>query len=113
MTEENNMTVTEAAIEHVLEKLSKRGKGLGIRIAVKETGCSGLEYVMEYVDEEQKADHVVPVHEKFSIYIDPKSLVSVKSTNIDYVKEGLNEGFVFNNPNEKGRCGCGESFTTE
>lgn len=104
------VNLTEVAAQHVVSYLDNRGKGLGIRLAVKTTGCSGLMYVLEPVDEIQPEDH------KFSsqgvdVYVDPKSLVYVDGTEMDYVKQGLNEGFEFKNPNVQGECGCGESFT--
>lgn len=104
------VNLTETAAQHVVSYLDNRGKGLGIRLAVKTTGCSGLMYVLEPVDEVQPEDL------KFSsqgvdVYVDPKSLVYVDGTEMDYVKQGLNEGFEFKNPNVQGECGCGESFT--
>lgn len=105
-----SVTMTEAAAEHVRHYLANRGKGEGVRVSVSTTGCSGLAYALEFVDD------VKPEDEKFeslgvTIYVDPKSLVYVNGTEMDYVKEGLNEGFEFNNPNAKAECGCGESFT--
>jgi len=104
------ISLTELAAEKVKTQLERRGKGLGIRVAVKTTGCSGLSYVMEYVD--------VPLPEDMSfvsqgvhVFVDPKSLVYVDGVEMDWVRNGLNEGFDFTNPNEKARCGCGESFT--
>ncbi|OGT31223.1 MAG: iron-sulfur cluster assembly protein IscA [Gammaproteobacteria bacterium RIFCSPHIGHO2_12_FULL_35_23] len=91
--------------------MAKRGKGVGIRVGVKTTGCSGLAYVLEFVDEERMGDKVVPFAEDLAVYIDPKAFEYLKGSTLDYVKRGLNEGFEFINPNEKGRCGCGESFT--
>lgn len=104
------ITLTSAAIAHVEKKLAERGKGVGIRIATKRTGCSGLQYVLEYVDEAQVGDQQFPINDGFSIYVDAKSFQYLKGSQLDYVKHGLNEGFEFINPNEKGRCGCGESF---
>ena len=105
-----DVSLTEKAAEHVVGYLENRGKGVGIRLAVKTTGCSGLMYVLEPVDEVQPEDL------RFSsrgvdVYVDPKSLVYVKGTEMDYVRQGLNEGFEFRNPNVQGECGCGESFT--
>jgi iron-sulfur cluster assembly protein len=103
------ITLTEKAAEKVKLQLTKRGKGLGIRIGVKTTGCSGLAYVLEYVDAIFEGDRIFEsngVH----IYIDSKSLVYLGGLTIDWVRNGLNEGFNFTNPNEKDRCGCGESF---
>ena len=101
--------MTEAAARHVNRYLSKRGKGVGVRWGVKTTGCSGLAYKLEYVDELATEDVVFEVH-GLKILIDPKSLPYLEGTELDFVREGLNEGFKFNNPNERDRCGCGESF---
>lgn len=103
------LTLTEVAKEKIQTNLSKRGKGLGIRIGVKTTGCSGLAYVLEYVDKKDINDIEIPVN-PYSVFVDPKSSVYLIGMTIDYVKKGLNEGFEFVNPNEKDRCGCGESF---
>ena len=103
------ISVTDKAKEKIVYSLQKRGKGLGIRIGVKTTGCSGLAYVLEYVDQPNPEDIKVDC-EGCSIYVDPKSCAYVQGMTIDYVRNGLNEGFEFVNPNEKDRCGCGESF---
>jgi len=104
------ISMTSVAAEHVNQYLAKRGGGVGIRLAVKTTGCSGMMYVLEPVDEEQPEDEVFESN-GVKVFIDPKSLVYVDGTEMDYVKQGLNEGFEFRNPNVKGECGCGESFT--
>ncbi len=104
------MTLTPAAATHVAGFLANRGKGDGVRVAVKTSGCSGLAYVLEFVDGADTADQVFESH-GVKIYVDPKSLVYLDGTQMDFVKEGLNEGFKFTNPNQKGECGCGESFT--
>ncbi len=103
------ITLTETAAEHVKNYLQNRGKGKGLRLAVKTTGCSGMAYVLEFVDETDASDKVFESN-GVSIFVDPKSLVYVDGTELDYGKEGLNEGFKFNNPNVKDECGCGESF---
>lgn len=103
------VSLTEAAARHVTRYLSKRGKGVGVRLGVKTTGCSGLAYKLEYVDEIASEDIVFEDH-GVKVLIDPKSLSYIDGTQLDYVREGLNEGFRFNNPNERDRCGCGESF---
>lgn len=103
------VTVSESAAKHVQSYLSKRGKGIGIRLGVKTTGCSGLAYVLEFVDEPEIDDHVFE-SEGIRVVIAPKSLVYLDGTHLDFVKEGLNEGFKFTNPNVKDECGCGESF---
>ena len=103
------VTMTEAAARHVTRYLAKRGKGVGVRLGVKTTGCSGLAYKLEYVDEiatEAEGYEGLPG----GVLIDPKSLAYIDGTELDFVREGLNEGFRFNNPNERDRCGCGESF---
>lgn len=104
------VAVTEEAAGHVLRQLEARGRGEGIRIAVKTSGCSGLAYVLEFVDAPDPED---ALFEDFGIklFIDPKSLVYLDGTIVDYAKEGLNEGLEFRNPNVAGECGCGESFT--
>ena len=103
------INITDTASHKVKQTLSKRGKGLGIRIAVKTTGCSGLAYVLEYVDNPD--DHDIKIDcEGCALYIDPKSCAYLQGMTIDYVRNGLNEGFEFKNPNERDRCGCGESF---
>ena len=104
------VNLTKKAAEHVASYLEERGKGVGIRLAVKTTGCSGLMYVLEPVDEVQPQD-VKFTSEGVDVFVDPKSMVYVDGTEMDYVKQGLNEGFEFKNPNVQGECGCGESFT--
>jgi len=104
------VSLTENAAKHVATYLESRGSGVGIRLAIKTTGCSGLMYVLEPVDEPQPEDI------RFNslgvdVYVDPKSMVYIDGTEMDYVKQGLNEGFEFKNPNVQGECGCGESFT--
>ena len=103
------ISITPAAAKHVNKYITKRGKGLGVRLGVKTTGCSGLAYQLEYVDE-ASPEYLVFESEGVKIHIDPKSLVYLDGTELDFVREGLNEGFRFNNPNERDRCGCGESF---
>ena len=104
-----SITLTPAAASHVQRSLVRRGKGLGVRLGIKTTGCSGLAYKIEYVDEVSPEDQVIDVH-GLKVVIDPKSLAYLDGTELDFVKEGLNEGFKFNNPNVRGECGCGESF---
>lgn len=103
------VTLTESAARHVNRYLARRGKGLGVRLGVKTTGCSGLAYKLEYVDEAAPED-VVFEDQGIKILVDPKSLPYIEGTQLDFVREGLNEGFKFDNPNERDRCGCGESF---
>lgn len=106
------ISVTETAALKIKQQIDKRGKGLGIRVGVKTTGCSGLAYTLEFVDQELNQEHD-NVFESFDVkvYIDNKSLVYLDGSIMDYQKKGLNEGFEFINPNEKDRCGCGSSFT--
>jgi iron-sulfur cluster assembly protein len=103
------ITMTQAAANHVQRYLTKRGKGIGIRLGVRTTGCSGLAYKLEFVDQVTDDDITF---ESFGVKVltDPKSLAYLDGTELDFAKEGLNEGFKFNNPNEAGKCGCGESF---
>jgi len=103
------ITVTETAQKKIKQTLARRGRGIGIRIGVKTTGCSGLAYVLEYVDAPNPADECIDC-DGCQIFIDPKSCPYVQGTTIDWVRNGLNEGFEFTNPNSRGECGCGESF---
>ena len=103
------VTLTEAAARHVNRYLSKRGRGVGVRLGVKTTGCSGLAYKLEYVDEAAAEDNVFESH-GVKVFVDPKSLPYIDGTELDFAREGLNEGFKFHNPNVKDECGCGESF---
>lgn len=103
------ITLTDAAASRVKSFLENRGKGQGLRLGVKTTGCSGMAYVLEFVDEIEDGDQVFE-HQGVKIIVNPKSMVYLDGTELDYTKEGLNEGFKFNNPNVKDMCGCGESF---
>lgn len=104
------VTLTESAAEHVKGFLANRGKGEGLRLGVKTSGCSGMAYVLEFADAIANEDQVFESN-GVKVIIDPKSLLYLDGTELDYTKEGLNEGFQFNNPNVKDSCGCGESFT--
>ncbi|WP_372882198.1 iron-sulfur cluster assembly protein IscA [Psychromonas sp.] len=104
------ITMTEAAAQHVADFLSNRGKGIGLRLGVKTSGCSGMAYVLEFVDVLNDDDEVF-IDKGIKVIVDKKSLVYLDGTELDFVKEGLNEGFEFNNPNTDGECGCGESFS--
>ncbi|WP_018692986.1 iron-sulfur cluster assembly protein IscA [Algicola sagamiensis] len=104
------ITMTQAAADRVKSFLVNRGKGVGLRVGIKTTGCSGLAYVLEFVDELNEDDEVFDIMD-VKIVVDQKSLVYIDGTELDFVKQGLNEGFEFNNPNVKDECGCGESFT--
>lgn len=103
------VTMTERAARHVAEFISKRGRGIGLRLGVRTTGCSGMAYKLEYADAVNPDDQQFESH-GVRILVDPKSLAYIDGTELDFVREGLNEGFRFNNPKEKNRCGCGESF---
>jgi len=103
------ISMTETARQFIGKQLQDRGKGLGIRVGVKTAGCSGLSYVLEFVDEIDEDDQVFG-QEDFKLIVDPKSFVYLDGLEMDFVKEGLNEGLQFNNPNMKNECGCGESF---
>ena len=104
------VSMTQSAATHVQNFLTKRGKGVGLRLGVKTTGCSGMAYKLEYADTVENNDQVF---ESFGVklLVDPKSLPYIDGTELDFVREGLNEGFKFHNPNVKDECGCGESFT--
>ena len=104
-----SVTLTEAAAKHVQKYLARRGKGVGLRLGVKTSGCSGMAYKLEFADQVEPDDKV---WESFGVkvLVDEKSLPYLDGTELDYTREGLQEGFTFHNPNEKSRCGCGESF---
>ena len=104
------VTLTEQAAERVKKFLENRGKGVGLRLGVKTSGCSGMAYVLEFADTIEEQDQIFESH-GVKVIVDPKSLLYLDGTELDYTREGLNEGFKFNNPNVKESCGCGESFT--
>ena len=104
------ISVTNSAAEHIASQLETRGHGLGIRVGVTTTGCSGMAYVLEFVDELKNGDEVFE-NQGIKIVVDQKSLVYVKGTEMDFVKQGVNEGFEFKNPHAKGECGGGESLS--
>ena len=103
------ITLTENAAKHVQSFLAKRGKGVGLRVGVRTSGCSGLAYKLEFVDAPNPEDVQFESY-GVKVLVDPKSLQYIDGTEIDYTREGLNEGFKFRNPNVKDECGCGESF---
>ncbi|EIJ43292.1 iron-sulfur cluster assembly protein IscA [Beggiatoa alba B18LD] len=103
------ISLTPKAASHVQKSIDKRGKGIGLRLGVRTSGCSGMAYVMEFVDQLEEHDQVFESN-GVKIIVDPKSLSYIDGTELDYVREGLNEGFKFSNPNVKDECGCGESF---
>lgn len=104
------ISLTDSAAEHVQSYMQNRGKGVGLRLGVRTTGCSGMAYVLEFADEVDEGDTVFEDND-VKIIIDAKSLLYLDGTELDFAREGLNEGFKFNNPNVKDECGCGESFT--
>jgi len=106
----DSITLTEAAARRVRDHLAIRGHGIGLRLGVKKTGCSGFAYVINYADHVEEGD-VVFQDQEVKIVVDPDSLRLIAGTEVDFVKQGLNEAFKFRNPNVKGECGCGESFS--
>ncbi|MGW8270763.1 MAG: iron-sulfur cluster assembly protein IscA [Burkholderiales bacterium] len=104
-----SVTLTERAAQHVQSFLAKRGKGVGLRVGVRTSGCSGMAYKLEFADAMNPDDHAFESH-GVTVVVDPKSLPYLDGTELDYAREGLNEGFKFQNPNVKDECGCGESF---
>jgi len=105
-----NITFTDNAIKRFKQNLEKKPDAVGLRISIKATGCNGYAYILDYASEVNQTDELYKVSD-ISILVDQESLPYIKGTEIDFVKEGLNEGFEFNNPNAKAECGCGESFT--
>lgn len=103
------ITLTENAAQHVQNFMAKRGKGVGLRVGVRTTGCSGMAYKLEFADA-VSADDLKFESSGVTLLVDPKSLPYIDGMELDYTREGLNEGFKFNNPNVKTECGCGESF---
>ena len=104
-----SVSLTPAAARHVAKSLAKRGSGIGLRLAVKTSGCNGFAYALEFVDAANTEDECFETH-GVKVIVDPRSLGMLAGTELDFVREGLNEGFKFNNPNAKANCGCGESF---
>jgi iron-sulfur cluster assembly protein len=103
------ITLTEKAAKHISRYMERRGKGIGLRLGVRTNGCSGLAYTLEYADEIIAEDQVFESH-GVRVFVDPKSMPYIDGTELDFAREGLNEGFKFQNPNVKNECGCGESF---
>lgn len=108
---EDYLVVTESAKNHFIKKITTQANMIGIRFSVKKTGCSGLSYVVEYIDSKKEGDMIQPLTEQYNLYIDPMSYPFIKGVRVDYVKDGLQAKLVFDNPNQTGQCGCGESFT--
>jgi iron-sulfur cluster assembly protein len=107
------ITLTEAAIRHINQFLAKRGKGIGMRVSTTRYGCSGLGYVVDYVDEQPNEFLFEFDNGGIVIFVDPKDYVYLNGLTLDYVQRGLTEGFDFINPNQTGSCGCGESFSVD
>ncbi len=105
----DGVTLTPNAAKHVAAQLARRGKGVGLRLGVRTSGCSGLAYKLEFADEVRPEDLRFDSH-GVAVIVDPKSLPYLAGTELDFTREGLNEGLKFNNPNVKDACGCGESF---
>ncbi len=105
-----SISLTDSAATHVKNYLEKRGKGVGVRLGVKTTGCSGMAYTIEFADQVEEEDQIFE-DKGVKVIINPKNMVYLSGTELDFTREGLNEGFKFTNPNEKDRCGCGESFS--
>jgi iron-sulfur cluster assembly protein len=108
-----HIRLSESAIKHLLVYLDKNEGNRGVRLSVKKTGCSGLSYVVDYVSEPKDTDLMMPLAQEYALWIDRKSYPFLKDMDVDYVQQGLNFKFVFNNPNQTGQCGCGESFTVD
>lgn len=106
-----NISFSDSAIKHLISYLGKDTNYQGVRLSVKKTGCSGLSYVVDYVNTPIESDLTIPLSEQYFVWIDKTSYPFLKDMQVDYVKQGLNYKFIFNNPNQTGQCGCGESFT--
>ena len=107
----STITFSQAAISHLLSALNTQKNSLGIRLSVKKTGCSGLSYVVDSTENTLEGDIIFPLQEKYMVYIDTNSYKYIKGMHVDYIRQGLNHKFIFNNPNQTGQCGCGESFS--
>jgi iron-sulfur cluster assembly protein len=106
-----NIQFSEAAINHLMSYLDKNANYRGVRLSVKKTGCSGFSYVVDYVTEPVDTDLMMPLSDEYYVWVDKSSYPFLQDMHVDYVKQGLNSKFIFNNPNQTGQCGCGESFT--
>ena len=113
MNDADSVTMTQAAQDHVSRQLAQRGTGRGIRLGVTKVGCSGYQYVVDFLDEPLPGDREFPINDAVSVFVDEKSGPIVKGTQLDFSVQGLNSGFEFNNPNATTLCGCGESFGVE
>lgn len=113
IAEQDNITMTEAAIAHVNKMCEKENKPGFVRFYTETVGCSGLAYRVDFVDAPSESDMPFPITDKITVFVDSASFDALKGTQLDYQKRGLNEGFEFRNPNALGECGCGESFSIE
>lgn len=113
VTSKPEISFSESATKHLISYLAKNPEQLGVRLSVKKTGCSGMSYVVDYVKEPAEGDMVMPLSGDYLVCIDKSSYPYLKDMQVDYVKQGLNFKFIFNNPNQTGQCGCGESFTVD
>lgn len=104
-----SISLTESAAQRIQAFLASRGKGKGLRLGVRTSGCSGMAYILEFADTINEEDTVIE-DKGVKVIVDGKSIIYLEGTELDFVKEGLNEGFKFNNPNVSSECGCGESF---
>lgn len=112
-TNDDQITITAEAIAHVKKKLAERGEGCGILLSLKQAGCSGMQYIVDFVVTPNPEHYAFPIDDSVTLFVDQKSFPLLKGTTVDYVREGFNARFKFINPNEAGACGCGESFYTE
>ena len=110
---QTSISMTDAALAHLEKQIAKAGHGIGMRLGIKKTGCSGFAYTVDIIDAAAADDQISEVSPQWIVVVSPKHLPFVRGTQIDFVKEGLNCHFKFINPNEKGSCGCGESFTVK
>jgi len=112
-TAKPGISFSESAKKHLISYLAKNSEHMGVRLSVKKTGCSGYSYVVDYVKAPLEGDMIMPLADEYIVCIDKSSYPYLKDMQVDYVKEGFNYKFIFNNPNQTGQCGCGESFTVE
>ncbi len=106
----DHITFTKAAVDHITQQFKMRDTGVGIKFGVKKVGCSGLMYVIDFIDEFNKDDYAFEINDRLFAYVDHANFPFIKGTCVDYQKKGLSEEFIFHNPNIKDICGCGESF---
>jgi iron-sulfur cluster assembly protein len=107
------ITLSNAALQHIVDYLSKEGAHQGVRLSVKKTGCSGYAYSVEYVSTANENDRLMILSDEYWLSVDEESYPILKGTHVDYVRQGLNGKLIYTNPNQSGQCGCGESFTID